>query len=280
MPENEPHQGSDAVADTIPADEVVVVDEEINKAASDQELSPAVIAQKQEAARQWDEAFPGFKGQSDALPADMQAQMWRNKALSTSTATIPDKDEGPGRPEVVPLPLLDPNAAMERYKQAVTDGDTEAQIAATAEIADFARGAAETVNSYGMQNEFDIRKADARIARLELPQTIRRAGANMPGFDEADVSVALQIIESGRCEDPALAVGYAVNQRLVASKSAVPPSAAETAARKAAATVAASTPDSAPSTPKTPFAGDGTFNSPAFKDAMVTDERTEAAAVK
>ncbi len=286
MPDNEFRQVPDAIADTksepelVSAEKVVVVEPETNEAASDQELSPAVIAQKQEDSRQWDEAFPGFKGQNDALPADMQAQMWRNKALSTSTTTIPDKDEGPGRPEVVPLPLMDPAVVQKRYEQAVEDGDTDAKIAAQAELAAFHRGAIETVNSYGMQNEFDIRKSDARIARLELPQTIRRAGADIAGFDEADVPAALQLVESGRVPDPALAVGHAVCARLVASKSAVPPTAAEIAARKAAATVAASSPDSAPTTQKTRFTGDGTFTSPGMQEAMATDDRTEAAAAK
>lgn len=286
MPDNEFRQVPDPVADTapdpelVPAEDVVVVAPEHSEAASDQELSPAVTAQKQEDDRRWDDHFPAFKGQRDAVPADMQARMWQDKVLSTPTTTTPHREEGPGRPEVVPLPLMDPDAAAEKLKQAIEDGDTEAQIAATAEIAAFARGAVLTVNSYGMQNEYDIQQMQTKLGELELPSKIRRLGADMPGFTEPDVAAAQQLVESGRVSDPALAVGYAVNARLVASNSAVPPSAAEIAARKAAAIVAASTPDSAPSTPKTPYEGDGTFNSPGMRDALKTDQRTAAAAAK
>lgn len=271
----------ETVADIVPAEDVTVIDEqEPNTAASAQEVSPAVIAQKQEAARQWDEAFPGFRGQNDVLPADLQAQMWKNKALSPTTQASPKVDDGPGRPEVVPLPLLDPNVATKRLEQAIIDGDTEAQIAATAEIAAFARGAVETVNSYGMQNEFDIRHLQSEIADLKVPSTIRAAGANMPGFTEADVASAQALVESGRCPDPALAVGYAVNARLMASNSPPPLTAAQIAARKVAAQTAASTPDGAPTSPSPKFVGAERFDSPVIRDALKTDARARAAAEK
>ncbi len=274
---------------TVPAEEVTLVDglpsgkpngetKTDNKAASAEEAPPAVASANPQDARIWDETFPGFAGQSGSMPADMQAQMWRNKALTGTTATSPKEDEGPGRPPVVPLPLLDPDAAAKRLEEAITDGNTEAQIAATAEIAAFARGAAETVNSYGMQNEFDIRQMQTKIDQLQLPATIRQVGVGMPGFQDSDVAAALTLLESGQCSDPALAVGYAVNARLVESKSTPPPSLTDETRRKAEALAAASAPESETTSPVPKFAGSPRMDSPEMKAALLADHLAEQAA--
>jgi len=270
-------------ADTVPADEVVLVDGETkdDKPADDIVLSPVEEARKVEDDRLWDERFPAFKGQRGAMPADMQVRMWQNEALSSRTATSPTVDESPSRPTVTPLPLIDPDAEMERFKQAVIDEDTTAQIEATANIANFARGAVVTVNDLGRCNEFDLGQMQHQLNDLQVPDAIRRAGANTVGFEDCDVAAAKALIDSGKTKDPALAVSHAVNTRLVASNRTAPPSAEEAAARKAATIKAASAPDSVPSSPaKALVSTHGGFDNPQFKQAMTIDAQNAARADK
>ncbi len=266
----------------IPAGEVTIVDGDKtdNKAASAEQVSPAVTSANPQDARIWDEEFPGFAGQSGVLPAEMQAQMWRNKALTGTTTTSPEEDQGPGRPKITPLPILDPEAAAKRLEQAVLDNDQEAQIAATAEIAQFARGAVVTLNDYGLRSEYDINKIQAKLDKLEVPEAIRAAGASTPGFEDSDVAAAQSLLNGNPGLDPALAVSYAVNSRLVASKETVPPSAAAEAARKAEALTAASAPESQTTSPTPTFVGSPRVDSPQMKAALLADYKAEQAARK
>lgn len=285
----QPLHDADTLAEMVPPEEVVAVDgaeasaeppPEDNTAASAPEVPPAVIAPNPEADQQWNNAFPGFAGQRESTPADMQAQMWRNKALLATTQADSVKDEGPGRPTVTPLPRLDPKAATERFKQAVIDNDMDAQMQAQSEIVDFVQGAVVTVNDYGLCNEYDINQIRGELNEVRLPETIRAAGVNIPGFQETDVVQALTYVRSGQVPDPALAVGYAIAARLVASNSAAPPSAAEVAARQVKAQLAASTPDGSPAAPRKPFEGSPSFQSPEFKAAFEAVYRAALAAEK
>jgi len=270
-------------ADIVPADDVTLVDgktaepKKDDKAASDQELSPADQAQKVTDDRLWGEKFPAFRGQRDATPVDIQARMWQNEALLQRTIVSPKVDENDSRPTVTPLPLIDPDAAMERFKQAVIDNDTTAQIEATAEIASFARGAVVTVNDLGRCNEFDLGQMQGQLNDLQIPDTIRKAGANTVGFEDCDVATAKALIDAGKVKDPALAVSHAVNARLVATNRSAPSSAAESAARKAATLKAASVPDSEPSPPVNRFIPThGGFNTAQMKQAMRIDAQNQA----
>lgn len=250
--------------EVIPDSEVETVEDPNNEAASAQDAPPVVTSTPEDAAA-FDAAFPGFAGQLDNLPADMQARMWRNLAMAKATVTKPDEAEGSSRPPIRDLPPADLGSLTERYKEALEAGETETALKVQQEIVNFQGAALETLSDYAVRNEWDNQQLSSRIDSLNKPMQIRTAGASVPGFQDSDVAAAQALMDSGKVPDPALAVKFVVYDRLSKSNSAPPLSAAQEADRVAKAAAAASAPSSQTSAPATGPVNSANFNSPAWK---------------
>ena len=242
--------------------------EQTNNVASAQEVSPAVDPNKAADVARFEKLFPSFVGCYDALSPDMRSRMLYDKIEATSTPVTPTEAEDDGAPKIRPVPALNMEMANARLAQAIEGQDSEEIVAAQKAITDHQEQLMAVVNDYNILNDYNTQKMQKQILLMQRPAEIRAAGTAVTGFEEADVAVAAQLLDSGDIQDLGTAVKYAVHQRLVASNSAVPPTAAEEAVRQASAAVAASAPGGTETAGPDEVIATESFTDPKFTDAL------------
>jgi len=239
-----------------------------NEAASTQEVSPAVEPSNAADVSRFEKAFPNFAGCYDALSPDMRARMLYDKIEATSTPVSPDGDESDSTPTIRIVPTFNMEMATAELARATQDGDAEAIASAQKAILEYHEDLMGWVHDHNAVNAHKTQQLQTQMAKLQRPSEILSAGSTVKGFEQTDVAAATQLLDSGQITDITAAVKFAVYQRLATSNKAVPPDAAEQAARQAKAIAAASAPDSEQAGGGEEITATPSFTDPKFAEAV------------
>jgi hypothetical protein len=221
------------------------VDDDNDNAASSQDESPVVDTSSNADRERFESCLPALKGSYDALSPEMRTRMLLNMIEGNNTvATQNNTGEGDSVPKIREIQPLDMNVATERLVRAIESGDADDITSAQKAISQHQEQLLGVLYDYSQLNAYETNQLKKELSEIRRPVEIRKIGASVPGFEDSDVDKALQLVDSGQISNMSLAVKFAVQERLLASKRTVPPTAAEMAARQAAGAMAASAPGS------------------------------------